>query len=236
MRHRPAAALLTLCATALPAYALGPGDLQFVSFNADNDSVAIVTLVDLTANSSFYVTNNAWTGSGFAGGESFHRWDSGTSAIAAGTVIQLSGMASGLTPGASQGSLSRVLESGSSGSVYGMSQTADTLYLYAGSSATMPTQFLSAISTDGFSGTEGSLGGTGLEVGVHARKKRESWSSGCAATCAKVSWPTREPACAARMTSPRCCVRRGARPSSCCARIAWTTSSALPRSRRARRT
>lgn len=164
-RNLAAAASLALIA-ALPAHALGPGELQFVSFNADNESLAIVTLGDLAANTSFFLTDNEWTGTSFNTGESYHRWDTGASSVAAGTVIHFAGLGAGGTPGASQGSLSRVAVAGSSS--YGISQTAETVYLYHGSSATTPLIFLSAVSTGDFSEADGSLAGTGLAAGVNA--------------------------------------------------------------------
>lgn len=168
MRHvRPVFVALGLAAAVTPsARALGQGDLQFTSFNADNESVAIVTMVDLAPHTAFYMTDNAWTSSGFASGESYHRYDSGDATIAAGTVIAFTGLGVGGTSAASQGTLTRESVAGSTS--FGISQTAETLYLYTGSSPTAPTGFMTAITTGDLSDTDGSFAGTGLVAGVTA--------------------------------------------------------------------
>ncbi|HEY9193215.1 MAG TPA: PEP-CTERM sorting domain-containing protein [Methyloversatilis sp.] len=165
----------TLIAAALlvtgSAHALNTGDLAFTSFNADEDGWSMVTFVNIAANTTIYFTDNEWNGSAigaggaFNTGESYHQWNSGASAIAAGTVIRFSAIdVAGLS--ASVGSLSRATVSGSTN--YGISATADTVYAYQGSSASSATTFLTAISTGSFSTAEGSLVNTGLVAGVNA--------------------------------------------------------------------
>lgn len=167
----------TLIAAALlatsSAHALNTGDLAFTSFNADEDGWSMVTFVDIAANTRVYFTDNEWNGSAigaggaFNTGESHHQWVSGASVIAAGTVIRFSAIdVAGLS--ASVGSLSRATVSGSAN--FGISQSADTVYAYQGSSASEATNFIAAISTGGFSVAEGQLANTGLADGVNAVK------------------------------------------------------------------
>lgn len=160
-------ALTALAAVALPAQALGTGDMAFTAFNADEDGWAMVTFVDIAANTSVYFTDNEWDGSAFNSGESYHQWLSGGSVIAAGTVIRFSSID---TPSlsASLGSLTRATVSGSAN--YGLSQGADTIYAYIGSSVSAaPTAFLGAISSGVFGTTaDGSLANTGLSIGAGA--------------------------------------------------------------------
>lgn len=166
----------TLIAAALlvtgSAHALNTGDLAFTSFNADEDGWSMVTFVDIAANTQVYFTDNEWNGSAigaggaFNTGESHHQWNSGASVIAAGSVIRFSAIDNANALSASVGSLSRATVSGSSN--FGISQSADTVYAYLGSSASSATTFLTAISTGSFSTAEGSLVNTGLVAGVNA--------------------------------------------------------------------
>lgn len=161
-----------LALVASQAQALSAGDLAFTSFNADEDGWSLVSFVDLAANTQFYFTDNEWNGSAigaggaFNTGESFHQWNTGASVITAGTVVRFSAVDSAANLAASMGTLARATVSGSSN--FGISQSADTVYLYQGSSASAPTLFLSAVSSGGFSNSEGRLTNTGLAVGVNA--------------------------------------------------------------------
>ncbi len=156
-----AAALVSQSAGA----ALGTGDLVFTAFNADEDGWAMVTFTDIAAGTTVYFTDNEWNGSNaFNTGESYHRWTSGTSVIAAGTVIRFSSIDT-TSLASSVGTLSRQSVSGSSN--YGLANSGETLYAYMGTSATAPTTFLSAI-TNGSFATDGSIAGTGLTEGVDA--------------------------------------------------------------------
>lgn len=161
--------ILAIAATvvAFNANALSAGDLAFTAYNADEDGWSLVTFVDLAANTQFYFSDNEWNGSAFNTGESYHQWNTGTSTIAAGTVIRFSKIDT-TSLSASLGSLGRASVSGSSN--YGMSADNETIYLYQGSSATTPTSFLAAISTGAFSSAQGSLTNTGLSIGTGAVK------------------------------------------------------------------
>jgi len=161
-------ALVAVAAATLPvafsAQALVTGDMAFTAFNADEDGWAMVTFVDLAANTKVFFSDNEWGGASFNTGESFHQWVSGPSTITAGTVIRFKKVDVAATMSASLGTLSQVSVSGSTN--LGLSQSADTLYAYVGTSATAaPTAFLSAISTGAFSVAEGGLVNTGLTVG-----------------------------------------------------------------------
>lgn len=156
-----AAALL---ATGAAHAALSTGDIAFTSFNADEDGLSFVTFADIAANTTIYFADNEWTGSAFNTGESYNQWNSGSSSIAAGTVVRFSAYDK-TTLSASVGSLSRVSVSGSSN--WGIANSNETIYAYLGSSATAPTSFLAAITNGSFT-VDGSLTGTGLTEGVNA--------------------------------------------------------------------
>jgi hypothetical protein len=163
------ALILSAMATAPLARAANTGDLQFVSFNADTESLALVSFVDIAPNTTFFLTDNEWTGSSFNTGESYHRWTTGGSGVAAGSVVVFTAMSS-TSLASTHGTLNREAVAGSNN--YGLSQTADTVYLYQGTSATAPGVFITAITTGDLSTTDGSLAGTGLAVGVNAMQLR----------------------------------------------------------------
>jgi hypothetical protein len=154
------AALAILPGSALAAQA---GDIAFTSFNADNESVKLLVLSDLAPNQTLFLTDNEWNGTAFTKGESYFAWNTGAG-VAAGTVVQMSGFAVGHF--ASVGSLSRLVVPGSS--LGGLSQTAETLYLYEGSDAITPSRFITAITNSDLTVSNGSLSGTELTVGVNA--------------------------------------------------------------------
>ena len=163
--HKKLLALALVAASAGSANAaLSQGDLAFTSFNADEDGWAMVALSSIAANTKVYFSDNEWNGTAFNGGESFSSWLTGGAAINAGTVIRFSKTDSSTLLAASVGTLSRESVTGSAN--WGLSQSADTLYAYLGTSATAPTTFLAAISSGTF-GTvaDGTLTNTGLTVG-----------------------------------------------------------------------
>lgn len=165
-------AVMSALAFVAAAQAQSTGDLMFTAFNADEDVWAMVALADLAPNTTVFFTDDEWNGSAigaggaFNTGESCHRWTSGAATVAAGTVIRFAAIDNATTLAASIGTLSRETVAGSTN--YGLSQTADTIYAYRGTSATAPTTFLSAVSSGGFSAAEGTLANTGLSVGVSA--------------------------------------------------------------------
>nr|WP_316642143.1 PEP-CTERM sorting domain-containing protein [uncultured Roseateles sp.] len=157
-----ALALAATLPVAFSAHALGTGDMAFTAFNADEDGWAMVTFVDIVANTKVYFTDNEWGGASFNTGESYHQWISGPATISAGTVIRFKNI-DVASMSASVGTLTQVSVSGSTN--LGLSQSADTVYAFVGTSATTPTAFLSAISSGAFSAAEGGLTNTGLSVG-----------------------------------------------------------------------
>ena len=161
MRKQFAAASLA-CLAAVNAHALNAGDLAFTSLNADEDGWSLVTFVDIAPGTTLFFSDNEFESGAFNTGESYHRWVSGDATLTAGTVIRFSATDSATLLAASAGTLTR--ETVASSANYGLSQTADTVYLYQGASATAPTTFITAIS----SATDGQLAGTGLVEGVNA--------------------------------------------------------------------
>ena len=155
---------LTLAALSAQANALTTGDIAFTSFNADEDGLSFVTFVSIAANTTVYFADNEWNGSAFNTGESYNMWNSGASAIAAGTVVRFSDYDK-TTLSASVGSLSRVSVANSAN--WGIASSNETIYAYLGTGATTPTTFLAAITNGSFT-ADGPLTNTGLTEGVTA--------------------------------------------------------------------
>jgi PEP-CTERM motif len=144
------------------AHALNAGDLAFTSLNADEDGWSLLTFVDIAPGTTLFFSDNEFESGAFNTGESYHRWVSGGATINAGTVIRFSATDSATLLAASLGTLTR--ETVALSTNFGLSQTADTVYVYQGASATAPTTFITAIS----SAVDGQLAGTGLVEGVNA--------------------------------------------------------------------
>lgn len=156
---------LLLAASGLSAHAaLNAGDIAFTSFNSDEDGLSFVTFRDIAANTSIYFTDNEWTGSAFSTGESYNLWNSGSSTIAAGSVIRLLAYDKA-TLSASVGTLSRVSVANSAN--WGIANSNETVYAYISTSATTPTTFLTAVTNGTFS-VDGPLDSTGLTEGINA--------------------------------------------------------------------
>jgi hypothetical protein len=149
---------------ALNAHALTAGDLAFTSFNADEDGFSMVALTSIAANTTIYFGDNEYLSGAFNAGESYSKWVSGSSAIAAGSVIRFTSIDT-TSLAASLGTYTRETVSGSSN--WGLSNSNETLYAYQGTSATAPTTFLAAV-TNGSFAVDGPLTGTGLTEGVNA--------------------------------------------------------------------
>lgn len=164
LRKTAFALLLAACGASANAASLNTGDIAFTSFNADEDGLSFVTFKDIAANTTIYFADNEWTGSAFNTGESYNQWNSGTSVIAAGTVIRFAGYDK-TTLSATAGTLSRVTVSGSTN--WGIANSNETIYAYLGTGAATPTTFLAAI-TNGSFATDGSLTSTGLVEGSSA--------------------------------------------------------------------
>jgi autotransporter passenger strand-loop-strand repeat protein len=142
---------------------LSAGSIAFTGFNGDgNDNLSFVALTDIPQGTVINFTDTNWNGTSFATGskaESTIAWTA-TSAIAAGTVIDINNISKG-TFGTSAGSVAFTDTTNT-----GLSNDSEVVYAYVGSS-TSPT-FLAAISNVGYSTSDGTLTGTGLVAGQTA--------------------------------------------------------------------
>jgi len=140
----------------------GPGSIAFTFFNADgNDAFSFITLQEIPAGQMINFTENEWTGTAFNTGEGSLTWTNSSGAsIPAGTVIDLTQIST-QTPVVNIGS---AVPSGA----FLLSASGDQIYAYIGA-ASSPT-FLTAILTNngGFTGSNGTLTGTGLVLGETA--------------------------------------------------------------------
>lgn len=154
-----AMALVEVLAVA-PAFALGPGDLAFTAFNADEDGWALVALGQLPPGATVFLTENAWDGSAgrFVGGEAYYRWDIGVEGLAPGTTVRFSS-----TDGAGRSVTEGMLTASGAAN---LSASGESLFAYLGTDAHEPSVFLAALSTEGFVGDP--FAGTGLAAGTSA--------------------------------------------------------------------
>lgn len=146
------------------------GDIMFVGYNSDgNDGFAIVALVDIPINSTFYFSDNKWNGSPIGSGGKFVNtsegeitWLTGGAVIKAGTVVVFNDIIDNslLEYGVTVGTISGEMDLGNSNEV---------LYMYEGADDVTPTRFISAISNATFNNGNGTLSGTqlvNLETGI----------------------------------------------------------------------
>jgi len=143
--------------------ALSPGDLSFTGFVAeDADAFAIVTYVIIPSNSVIYFSDNELDGSGnFVDfGEGILIWNTGASAIDAGTVVTFSDVHTG-TATASAGSLVRL-------NAFDLSGAADAIICYQGGNPYFPVRFIAGIANASEGSSYGSLANTGLTAGSTA--------------------------------------------------------------------
>lgn len=146
---------------------LAKGDIAFTSFNADEDGFSIVNFVNIPANTTIYFTDNeALTATSFNTGESYFQWNSGLSAIAAGSVVRFSAVDNVTNLAASVGTLTRATVTGSTN--YGLSTTADIIYAFIGTAVDAPTLVLAAISSGEAVAPGDPVTNAGLTVGVNA--------------------------------------------------------------------
>lgn len=166
------AAIAALAISSGTVSAQSAGDVAFTSFNSQEDGWSLVALASLAPNTTIFFSDNEWNGSAigsggaFNSGESFHQWVTGANSIVAGTVVRFRAVDSATNLAASIGTFTRASVTGSTN--YGVSTSADTVYAYLGGSASAPTSFLAAISSGGFTVTDGQLANTGLTAGVNA--------------------------------------------------------------------
>lgn len=157
---------LALLATSAQAQALTTGDMAFTSFNADDDGWAMVTFVDIAANTTVYFSDNEWNGSAFAdSNEHALAWNTGAATITAGTVVVFTEIDS--SPDVIAASAGTLALAGTGGTNLGFAKSDETVYAFLGSSGTAPTTFLTAITTE-LNSAPANLTNAGLTVGVNA--------------------------------------------------------------------
>lgn len=119
-----------------------PGDIAFIAFNTNgDDDLAIVTLADLTANTTLYITDNESDGiGGITSGEGTLTWFTGNTAIKAGTVVVFTDIDNSTNPsfGASIGLLSKTGR-------FNISSSKDGIIAFLGTDDRSPTSFIAAI-------------------------------------------------------------------------------------------
>lgn len=149
--------LLMLSFGALIGYGQATGDIAFIGFNSDGqDDFAIVTLVDIQANTTIYFSDNESDGlGGLNTGEGTLEWNSGNSILNAGTIVVFSDVRS--PSSVSFGTVTAV-----SGEM-NFSNAGDALFAYVGTDASNPTTFLSGVQSA--AAKEGDLAGSGLVEG-----------------------------------------------------------------------
>ncbi|WP_052184163.1 choice-of-anchor I family protein [Psychroserpens sp. Hel_I_66] len=136
---------------------LNTGDMAFIAFNADgDDDFAMVTFVDIPANTSIYFSDKEWTGTEFNSGEASYEWQTGANIIPAGTIITFYTISH--IPTVSFGTIA--------GSPGGLSSGSEAIFAFQGVDIDTPTTFIAAISnsTSGY----GDLSNTGLNIGTTA--------------------------------------------------------------------
>jgi VCBS repeat-containing protein len=141
------------------------GDIAFTGFNADGtDNLAFVALAPIASGTVIYFSGNEWNGTGWVDFNEDAFSLTLSSAIAAGSIVQLNGVgAAGAT--SPQGTIAAVAGGGTN---LGVGNSGEMIYVYLADAATplVPTTFLTAVSNNG--ATSGSLTGTGLTYGVNA--------------------------------------------------------------------
>jgi hypothetical protein len=143
------------------------GEAMFVGFNSDgNSGFAFVTFVPIPTGTTLFFSDNEWNGSAIGSGGAFTdalegaiSWQNNTgTTLSAGSIITIDN--SSTSPTASLGTIT-------SGTIT-LQNASEVLYMYKGSNATTPTQFISAIANGGFSNVNGRLTNTGLTNGTNA--------------------------------------------------------------------
>ncbi|WP_417876698.1 choice-of-anchor I family protein [Winogradskyella sediminis] len=154
--------LLLLFFSCLASAQLSTGDMAFTAFHAnDDDDFALVTFVDIPANSIIYFSDKEWTGTSFNSGEANYEWQTGSSIISAGTIITFYTISA--TPNVSHGTIV--------GSPGGISASSEAIFVYQGIDVDTPTTFITAVANSASAFDDGAgtgLVGTGLSFGSTA--------------------------------------------------------------------
>lgn len=141
--------------------ALVTGDVAFVGFNADgSDGFAFVALNSIDANSTIYFRDDEFIAGAFNTGESVITWQSGVASLAAGSVVRVSNLASGV--------VTSDVGSSSLTGVGGFGTANEGLFAFTGTDANTPGTFLSAIFNGTVASSGSTLTGTGLTIGTNA--------------------------------------------------------------------
>lgn len=154
--------LFSIFFTCIAGAQLNTGDMAFTAFHAnDDDDFAMVTFVDIPANSIIYFSDKEWTGIAFNSGEANYEWQTGADIITAGTIVTfytISDIAS-----VSHGTI--VGEPG------GISASSEAIFVYQGTDIDTPTTFITAVANSSSAYDDGAgtgLTGTGLTNGSTA--------------------------------------------------------------------
>ncbi|WP_435133245.1 choice-of-anchor I family protein [Formosa sp. A9] len=152
--------LLLLLALSIVGYLnaqIQTGDMAFVGMNADgDDDFALVTFVDIPANTTIHFADKEWTGTAFNSGEAAYSWLSGDATIPAGTIITFNTISE--IPNVNYGSI--VGEPG------GLSSGSEAIFAYLGTDVNTPSTFIAAVANA--NGAFGDLTNTGLVAGTTA--------------------------------------------------------------------
>lgn len=136
---------------------LAPGEIAVIAYNADGDDDFAIVLLAEVSNETVYFTDKEYDGvSTFTIGEGYLRWDSGPTALPAGTVVAFNDVLA--TPLVTHGTLSFPNAS------FNLAADGDNLLVYQGTTHTAPAVFLYGLEYG--AGQIGSLAGTGLQAGT----------------------------------------------------------------------
>jgi hypothetical protein len=138
---------------------LNTGSIAFIAFNGDGDrDFAIVTMVDLPANTVIHFTDKALDGTGdFTSGEGVLSWDTGAGVISKGTVVIFNDIDTSLS--ASIGTLTEP-DTGFHIAIVG-----DTLFAFIGTNYFTPTTIIAGLQIGNNSANTGNLNNSGLIAG-----------------------------------------------------------------------
>ncbi len=136
------------------------GDFAFVGFNADgDDDFAMVTFVDIPANSTYYFRDSEWNGMAFGADEQVFAWNTGAALIPAGTVIAFNNMSA--TSTVSIGTIPTNAD-------MGLAASGEAIFVYRATDANATPIIIAAIGNGSEASSFGTLTGTGLVVGASA--------------------------------------------------------------------
>ena len=145
--------------------ALTAGSIAFVGYNADGtDGIAFIVIDTIDPGQVIRFNDNEWNGTAFNTGEGSFTWTNGGTALQAGTIVELLNISSAATRTANIGTIS-------GSGVVALGNSDEALYAFVGTSETVPTTFIAAVTNNngGFDNTDsGTLTGTGLVAGSTA--------------------------------------------------------------------